>query len=96
MVFDCARCQALTPAYVDTATGLELHRFQWTTDDRIGALPLEWNWLVGEYDANPHAKMLHFTNGGPWHGPAYAGWPEAAAWLDERDVMRGCPVPVAV
>jgi len=35
-------------------------------DHQIGALPLEWNWLVGEYDYNPEAKNVHFTLGGPY------------------------------
>jgi hypothetical protein len=96
MVFDCARCQALTPYYVETATGLELHRFQWTTDDRIGSLPLEWNWLVGEYEPNVQAKNLHFTLGGPWHGSQYACGSAADDWMLERDVMRSCSVQVAV
>lgn len=66
MVFTNSRCQALTPEYVNTASGLDLHRFNWLKDDQIGALPLEWNWLVGEYEPNPDAKILHYTNGGPW------------------------------
>jgi hypothetical protein len=32
MLFDNARCQALTPDYVNTATGLDLHRFNWLVD----------------------------------------------------------------
>lgn len=47
MLFNNARCKALTPEYVNTATGLELHQFKWLGDDRlIGALPEEWNHLV--------------------------------------------------
>ena len=64
MVFDNTRCHALTPAYVNTATGLELHRFQWT--QHVGAIELGWNWLVGDYARNDDAKILHFTSGGPW------------------------------
>ena len=41
---------ALTPDYVNAASGLDLHRFKWLDDGAIGSLPLEWNWLVGEYD----------------------------------------------
>jgi hypothetical protein len=42
MLFNAERCQALTPDYVNTATGLELHRFPWLNDDSaIGALALE-------------------------------------------------------
>lgn len=66
MVFDNARCQALTPDYVNTATGLQLHRFQWTTDDQLGFLPLDLNHLVGEYESKPDARILHWTLGGPW------------------------------
>lgn len=57
----------LTPYTVNTQTGAYLHRFKFTTDWAIGELPLEWNWLEGEYekpDTPPAA--IHFTNGGPW------------------------------
>ena len=30
-------------------------------------LPLEYNWLEGEYDNEVSPKAIHFTNGGPWH-----------------------------
>ena len=86
MVFNNERCQALTVDYVNTATGLELHRFAWTKDERIGALPLTWNWLVGEYVANPYAKILHYTNGGPWFRD-YANCDHADLWYAERRAM---------
>lgn len=92
LVFDCGRCQALTPEYVNAATGLALHRFHWTTDDQVGALPLEWNWLVGEYAPNPTAKVLHYTNGGPWFD-GYAHCDHADRWLAERDALLGVGVP---
>jgi len=66
MVFDNARCKALTPEYVNSATGLELHRLLWLRDEQIGHLPLTWNWLSGEYPENPDAQIIHYTNGGPW------------------------------
>ena len=67
MLFNNARCRALTPEYVSTATGLELHQFRWLEDEAlVGSLPLEWNWLVGEYEHNPAAKNAHFTLGGPY------------------------------
>jgi hypothetical protein len=70
MLMNNARCRALTPDYVNSASGLDLHRFNWLGDDaEIGSLPLEWNWLVGEYDHNPEARVAHFTLGGPYfHG----------------------------
>lgn len=66
MLFNNRLCKALTPDYVNSASGLELHRFAWVRDEAIGSLPLEWNWLVGEYEPRPDAKMVHFTLGGPY------------------------------
>ena len=67
MLFNCSHfhCRRLTPSYVNVAKGLDLHRFHWTDDHRIGELPLEWNWLVGEYPHNEEAKILHYTEGTP-------------------------------
>lgn len=57
----------LTPYIASTQTGAYLHRFQFLSDHMIGDLPLEWNWLEGEYD-KPEVPpaAIHFTNGGPW------------------------------
>ena len=45
--------------------GAYLHRFSWLTDEEIGDLSYEWNFLVGHYkDGSP--KALHYTEGGPW------------------------------
>lgn len=80
VLFNNARCRALDPAFVNTASGLELHQFKWlASDEEIGALPLEWNWLVGEYDFNPDAKVAHFTRGGPYF-PAYADEDYSDEW----------------
>ena len=65
ILFNNSRCKKLTTNYVNTATGLELHQFKWLDDENeIGELPLEWNWLVGEYPFDEGAKMIHFTRGG--------------------------------
>ena len=67
MLMNNEKCKALTPEYVNTATGLELHQFKWLpTEDLIGNIPLEWNWLVGEYEYNSMANNVHFTLGGPY------------------------------
>jgi lipopolysaccharide biosynthesis glycosyltransferase len=80
MLFNNARCRALTPEFVNTASGLELHQFKWLESDaEIGALPLEWNWLVGEYDFNPDANVAHFTRGGPYFA-AYANEDYSDEW----------------
>ncbi len=87
MVFDNAKCSALTPEYINAASGLQLHRFQWLpSDDLIGSLPLLWNWLLEEYPSNPDAKVLHWTNGGPWF-KAYDNADCADLWRAERDAM---------
>ena len=67
MLFHNTMCTKLTPEYVNTASGLELHQFKWLPNDySIGKIPLEWNWLVGEYEYNSRAKNVHFTLGGPY------------------------------
>jgi hypothetical protein len=49
------------------ASGLELHQFKWLeSEDLIGNLPLEWNWLAGEYEDKLDVKCVHYTEGGPW------------------------------
>ena len=67
MLMNNAKCKLLTPEYVRTASGLELHQFKWLEGDHlIGDIPLEWNWLAGEYEHKEDIKNVHFTEGGPW------------------------------
>jgi len=66
MVFNNEKCEALTPSYVNNASGLDLHQFKWLeSDDLIGDLSLDWNHLVGEYPENADAKLVHYTLGTP-------------------------------
>lgn len=88
MLFNNALCKQLTPDYVNTATGLELHQFKWVDDDKIGTLPLDWNWLVDEYEPNEKAKLLHYTLGTPCFDD-YARCTHAGLWHDEYERMRG-------
>jgi lipopolysaccharide biosynthesis glycosyltransferase len=89
MLFNCDHpdVRALTPALVNTATPAHLHRFEWVRDqDHIGALDLDWNFLVGEYAKPEHTpRVLHYTVGGPW----FEDWRNcdyADLWLHERDL----------
>ena len=66
MLMNNQRCKMLTKEYVETASGLELHQFKWTHEENVGELPIEWNWLVGEYNYNKNAKNVHWTLGGPY------------------------------
>jgi hypothetical protein len=87
MLFNNARCRALTPAYVNSAPGLDLHRFNWTDDASIGDVPLEWNWLVGEYDHSRAAMLVHYTLGGPYFDD-YRDCDYASEWFAERGSME--------
>ena len=87
MLMNCERCTTLTPEYVDSASGLELHQFKWLKDDRlIGEVPGRWNHLVG-YDApRSDAALVHFTIGGPYFHE-YRDCEYAQQWFAERDAM---------
>jgi lipopolysaccharide biosynthesis glycosyltransferase len=87
MLFNNRRCSVLTPEYVSKASGLELHQFKWLDDDSlIGALPRQWNHLVGYDDKSSTASLVHFTLGGPYF-PEYANCEYAQEWRTEREAM---------
>lgn len=67
ILWNCAHPanRVLTPEYVMGASGAKLHRFAHLTDDEIGSLPAEWNWLVEEMPPNDDAKLYHYTLGVP-------------------------------
>jgi lipopolysaccharide biosynthesis glycosyltransferase len=66
MLMNTSKCKTLTPEYVNTKSGLELHQFKWLDENLIGSIPLEWNWLVGEYPYKKDVHNVHFTEGGPY------------------------------
>lgn len=84
MLFRNKYCDKLTPEYVNSASGAELHQFKWLNTPHLDVQPLpkEWNWLVGEYDKNPHAKLIHYTEGGPWFRD-YQFCDHADLWFNE-------------
>ena len=83
------RNKILTPEFVQTATGAQLHRFSWLADDLIGSLPKEWNWLPDEYGPNSNAKLLHYTLGTPcFH--EFATTPQGDEWHRERMYTEYC------
>ena len=91
MIFNCNNfpTKKLTPEYIQKSTGAHLHRFEWTTDDRIGELPPEWNWLPDEYGPNPAAKLLHYTLGAPCFYE-FADTPQGELWHQERIFTEYC------
>lgn len=82
MVFNCWDCKKLTPEYVETGSPFS---FDWA--DAVGALPPEWNHLVG-YDApRKDAKIVHYTMGIPFW-PETSGFEYASEWMaDAKESM---------
>lgn len=92
IVWDCSHPsnKSLTPSYVNSASGMELHRFLWLKDDEIGQLDVRWNWLVGEYENHPEdVKNVHWTLGGPYF-KEYAEVDFASEWFAEKEQMAYC------
>lgn len=69
----------LTPKFIQNQPGAYLHRFSWLSDDLIGELDKEWNWLAIEYPENPNAKFIHYTLGAPCFRD-YANKPMSDIW----------------
>lgn len=55
----------LNPDFIQSQPGSYLHRFSWLSDNLIGEIAPEWNWLAIEYPDNPEAKLIHYTLGTP-------------------------------
>ena len=89
MLMNCKKCTTLTPDYVNKASGLELHQFKWLEGDHlIGDLPLEWNWLVGEYEHKDDVYNVHYTKGGPWFED-YAKCDYSQDWFRNLEESNG-------
>lgn len=87
MMFNCAKCTSLTPEYVNTATGLQLHQFKWLeSDEMIGEIPRRWNHLVGVNEPLDDPALVHYTIGGPYF-KQYADCEYSTEWFRERDDM---------
>ncbi len=87
MLFNNDKCRALTPEYVNKASGLELHQFKWlAADDQIGSLPERWNHLVGYNPPRKDASLVHYTLGGPYFDE-YRDCEYSKEWFAERDAM---------
>jgi lipopolysaccharide biosynthesis glycosyltransferase len=87
MLMDCSKCKTLTPEYVNTRSGLELHQFKWLDENLIGSIPLEWNWLVGEYPYKKDVHNVHFTEGGPYFKD-YKNTEYAKEWFNIYNMIK--------
>lgn len=79
----------LTPEKVQKSTGSFLHRFSWLRDERIGELPIQWNWLPDEFGSNNNASLLHYTLGTPCFDE-FSDTPQAEEWHKEKDLTNYC------
>jgi lipopolysaccharide biosynthesis glycosyltransferase len=80
----------VTPEFVQNSTGAQVHRFTWLTDDLIGELPAEWNWLDVEYEWNSLAKLVHYTLGTPCFHEFSTQGTFANEWHRERLYVDYC------
>lgn len=88
MVFDCwhPANERLSLEILNGVPGRDLHAFCWLTDDEIGALPPEWNYLVGhtQLPRGTSPAVVHWTEGAPCM-PGY----EISEYADEfRKVLN--------
>lgn len=92
MVFNGHRiaCRNLTPEYVNKATPMQLHQFEWARD--VGEVPAEWNHLVGEYDPKNGVKIAHYTLGAPCFRK-YQNCEYSHEWFVELGRMTYCHDP---
>jgi hypothetical protein len=72
----------LSPDLVNSIPGRDLHGFSWLSDDLIGELPAEWNWLVGISDPAIDPAIAHFTDGIPTM-PGFENCAYADEWREE-------------
>jgi len=90
MLFNCAKCKALTPEFVNSATGLQLHQFKWLEGDHlIGGLPNRWNHLAGYDPHEEDVSIVHYTIGGPFYNE-FRDCDLSERWFTERESMLHC------
>lgn len=77
----------LTDERLENAPGRDLHRFSWLEDHEIGALPPEWNYLVGVSPLLADPKLAHFTLGLP-SIPGYEHVEFAEEWRAAMSQVR--------
>ena len=92
VVWNCShkKNRKLTPTFIESASGLELHRFTWLLDTEIGDLNVRWNWLVGDYINPPmDVKNIHWTIGGPYF-EEYSDVDFSAEWFEMNQEANFC------
>lgn len=94
MLLNCKKCKSLSIDYVNKASGLDLHRFNWLESEKeIGEIKgIGWNQLITLETLNNakkeklNPKLIHWTLGGPWFKEQrYSGGKYAIKWFTARD-----------
>lgn len=95
IMWNCGHPQnrILTSENIAEWSGLQLHGFGWLSDDLVGELPAEWNWLAQEHGANDAAKIVHFTAGIP-QIQAYTHGPHCSQWFESATSVYRAPLPL--
>ena len=93
MLMNCKKCKKLSIDYVNNASGLDLHRFNWLENaNEIGAFNSDgWNELIcSDNNAisrnDSYSKLIHWTLGGPWFkDQRNMGGEFARKWFSSRE-----------
>lgn len=67
---------------INTVPGRDLHRFCWLEEHEIGALPAQYNYLVGHTKIDESPIIVHFTDGIPTM-PGYENCEYSDEWRAE-------------
>lgn len=86
MMFNCEHpdTKKLSVEVVNTESPKYLHRMSWASS--IGSIPLTYNYLEGDYEYMENPKVIHFTNGGPWHETWEGKYGEL--WINEYESLK--------
>lgn len=93
VLFNCEHTynNILTPDFINNTEPKILHRFLWLTNNLIGDLPSQWNWIEDIYEVTQvPPKGIHYTAGGPWF-ENYQKVPYSDLWLkykNETNIIR--------
>jgi lipopolysaccharide biosynthesis glycosyltransferase len=87
MLFNNEKCKILTPDYIDDLNNNGLHQIKWLKEEDVGALPTEWNHLVGYDKPRPDAKLIHYTQGLPCYEETIM-CEYSAAWHEEHKIIN--------
>mgnify|MGYP001582787048 CR=1 FL=1 len=93
MVLKPAKCRLWTAYAVNNWTGATLHGLKGFSDEEIGAIGPEWNWLEGYTSPRIDPKLVHYTRGTP-DMDGYADAVYAREWWRHYDDKKSVEFPL--